>query len=150
MVLGVERFRLDCPLNGHGPSRSLLLSFLREFLVVVVAWLGVWAHAPCPLASLVAAAALAALPGGVVWAAAALAALPVVAAALAALPGGVVWAAAACLWLLLLSLRYLGLRLLPLSPRCLLRRQLALRRCVASLAFAALRFDVDASLAFTA
>ena len=55
-----------------------------------------------------------------------------------------------CLWLLLLSLRYLGLRLLPLSPRCLLRRQLALRRCVASLAFAALRFDVDASLAFTA
>ena len=63
---------------------------------------------------------------------------------------GLVWAAAACLWLLLLSLRYLGLRLLPLSPRCLLRRQLALRRCVASLAFAALRFVVAASLAFTA
>ena len=51
-------------------------------------------------------------------------------------------------WLLQLVLRCLWL--LPLSPRCLLRRQLALRRCVASLAFAALRFDVDASLAFAA
>jgi len=73
----------------------VVVVFCRDFLVVVVVWLGIWAPAPCSLASLVAAAALVVLPGGVVWAAAALAALPAVAAALAALPGGVVWAAAA-------------------------------------------------------
>ena len=125
MVLGVERFRLDC----HGLSRSLLLSFCANFSSLLLPGLVFGPMPPAP-----------SLPW---W-------LPLLLLRCLVVWFGLLLLSLRCLWLLLLSLRYLGLRLLPLSPRCLLCRQLALRRCVASLAVAAPPFVVVASLAFTA
>ena len=120
VVLGVERFRLDCPLNGHGPSRSLLLSFCANFSSLLLPGLVFGPMPPAP--SLPWWLPLLSLPCLLVWFGLLLLLLRCLWPLLLSLRCLVVWfglllLSLRCLWLLLLSLRYLGLRLLPLSPR---------------------------------
>jgi len=145
LFCGVERCRLGC----HGHSRSWLLFFVAIFSSLLSFGLVFGPLPPAP--SLPWWLLLLSLRCLVLWL-------------------GLLLLSLRCLWPLP-SLRHARVRLLSFwssighvsgwslgggalvtmpSLRCLLRRQLALRRCVASLAFAALRFDVDASLAFTA